>query len=897
MSDLDKVMAALRKADEAGNTEDANKLAELARKLSISKVEEPVEEPVEKKLGAMPFANKAIAETVGAPVDLMTKGLNLIPGVDIKKPVGGSEFIKKGMQSVKHGSPDSPVSERESLIQLPEEGQKAETKAQHIGEATGEMASFLFPVGKTALALSKGTGLIGNIAKTVSTAMIKHPYITMTSEVTGGIGTGVGRDVGQEKFPDNPIKQSVAEFGGGIAGGITPTALLNTPSLWALRQGKSLLTKTFLPFTKEGSKYRAGTFLKNQVVDTKKTSAALSEETISELPPVIASGEKKLVGLYKTLVGQDPTTDADTIETLSKSIISLEKEMRKLGYGAPDLLAEISQKRIAAIELGMDTRVVNAMESAQKKLNKLPIANRKVQESRIVRSELKNVMLAEQNSTKELWDKVPKNYKVGVKNTQATYASIIADTPKAQLTDIPQVLKKSFIFNDDITKTSIKEMQGLRAKLLESARKAQKDGDWNKARISRDVADSILEDIGVNAKSDITPEASDLKAAIAATKKFKQRFEQGTVGKLLGYGQQGAPAIDPDITLDMSIGRMKQKGSLDIEKIAVTPQAVEATKRYLGRSYTDYALDKKTGRINPLKSEEWISNNEAILDKFPGMQNQLSDVGGAQKFANNTKLRMDSRKKALQDPNISVSARFINAANMDIAVHSVLKSPNPAKMSAELVRQANQDQTGKALVGLRGGFVDYFLEKASIGAFNNFGEQTLSGRTLLSLLNKNSKSIYHVFKPEQIQRMRRVATELVRIESFEKSTAGKIDINMSDLPSTALSTISRIGGAQLGRMIAGVTGGGTVQTPGIVSGHFQKIASFLSKDRASQLIHDAIISENPDLLKSLLLPINKPGGKAIEKNISILHKQLNFWLSDTGRRVLNNINSEELGEK
>ena len=33
--------------------------------------------------GAMPFANRAIASTVGAPVDAITWGLNLIPGVEI----------------------------------------------------------------------------------------------------------------------------------------------------------------------------------------------------------------------------------------------------------------------------------------------------------------------------------------------------------------------------------------------------------------------------------------------------------------------------------------------------------------------------------------------------------------------------------------------------------------------------------------------------------------------------------------------------------------------------------------------------------------------------------------------------------------------------------------------
>ena len=109
MSELDTVLDALRKADAAGNIEDARKLAAIADRLSKS--QQPVEEA--KDLGTMPFVNKAIAEAVGAPVDLMTAGINLIPGVDIQKPFGGSESIKGGMGAMG--------------IELPPEGRQPES--------------------------------------------------------------------------------------------------------------------------------------------------------------------------------------------------------------------------------------------------------------------------------------------------------------------------------------------------------------------------------------------------------------------------------------------------------------------------------------------------------------------------------------------------------------------------------------------------------------------------------------------------------------------------------------------------------------------------------------------------------------------------------------------------
>jgi len=842
--------------------------------------------------GATPFMNQAIVKTAGAPVDIATAGINIIPGVDIKEPFLGSASIAKNMSKIRYGDPDQPIHERKPLIPLPEEGRTPQTRSEYIGQSVGEVATMMIPVAKTAQMLSKGAGLIGNISKTVVNSMVKHPYITMSSELAGGTGSGIGRDIGEDKFQDAPLTKTAVEFGSGLIGGLSPTVMVNAPQLVALRQGKKLLTKMSLPFTKKGSEYRAGEFLKGNVPDPNKAVKTLGDETIGKLPPVIASGEKRLVGLYKNFTALDPATDAKTIESLSKSIITLEKEMRKLGYGSPNVLAEITKKRVAAIELGMDKRVIDAMETAQTKLEKLPVAHRKVNESRIVRAELENVRKSEQAKTQQKWDDVSKDFPVGVKSTKKAYTDIVDSLSQAQKSDIPPVLKNSFIIQDKTTKTSIKEMQGLRSKLLESARLAQKNGKWNKARIAKNMADAILEDIGISAKGTTSPEAAQLQAALSSTQHNKKRFEQGIVGKLLGYGDGGVPAIDPDLTLDMSVGRMGQKGSIDIEKIAITPEAVEATKRYLGRSYVKFATDSK-GEIIPHKSKSWIETNEAILDKFPGMRKQLSDIGDAQNFANNTKVKMDARKKALRDPKISTSARFLNAADMDVAVDSILKAKNPAKMAAELVRQTKQDPTGDALQGLRGGFINHFMDKASVGAFNELGEQTLSGRVFLNMLKQEKATLHHIFTPEQISRMRRIGTELSRIETFDKTPAKKADIKLDDMPSTALRLFSRVGGAQIGRVVAKYTGGGTVQTPGIFSERFRAFATSLSKDKAAQLVNDAIMAKDPALLKSLLLPISKPKAKSTQKNLSVLNKQINFWLADTGRRVLNEFNNEE----
>ena len=156
------------------------------------------------------------------------------------------------------------------------------------------------------------------------------------------------------------------------------------------------------------------------------------------MPPAVKTGEKRIVQLYKSLIGQDPVKDAETIEKLTGSIIKLDAEMRKMGFGSPELLEEITAKRVAAIELGMDNRIVKAAENAQRKLNALPVAQRKASESRIVNEELRSAMASEKVKVDAKWVKLNKDLETGFEKTRATYNSLIDDLGQAQKVDVPK---------------------------------------------------------------------------------------------------------------------------------------------------------------------------------------------------------------------------------------------------------------------------------------------------------------------------------------------------------------------------------------------------------------------------------------------------------------------------
>ena len=856
------VLDALKEADRVGAVDDARRLAQIADRLMKAQPESAPE--------PQSYMARGFAATLGAPTDIISAGLRAagVISPETPPPFGGRESIERGLRATGFNVPKRP----------------AETIGEHIRQGVGEVAGALIHgLGATGL-LIRGTGITASIARGIWGTMIRHPWATMTSELTAGAGMGIGRKVGEE----HPKAGAIPEMIGGLAGGMAPGMLAYTPARLALRTGKWGLGKISTPFSEAGAKYRAGEFLKKQVVEPAATAAAVTEKSIGGLPPVAMTGEKRLMALYNKITKLDLIKDAKAIEQASNAAFKLKNEMKALGEESPEILRHMIEKRIASIELGLDNRVIKAMDIAQKKLDTLPIAQRQSQEAVIVRDELTKVMRQENKNVQDAWSVVPKQTKVEIGNTKKIVADILKDLPTAQRGDFPAVLRYHFIFKKNVTSTTINEMQGLRSKLLEIGRQARALNKFNKARIADEVSDAILRDMTATASNLATPEGELLNVALSATRQFKQRFEQGTVGKILGYSKTSAPKIPPELTLDIAT---RGKGVVDINKIVVTPEARAATEKYMARNFTDYSLDKN-GIVNPDKAQKWIRNNEEILDSFPNFRSQLADISETQELASGTKAIMEARKAALRDPKISIASRFLGA-NVGDEVKRILKSPNPANSTNQLVRMARKDITGKAMDGLRGGFVEYILDTSSIGNFNSIGERTLSGKAMLGFMNENKDVLRQVFKPEQISRMNKIAGELSKLEILEKIKG--INIEYSDMASNIIRLASRFGGAAVGRKWGRAVGaGGTVQIPGFFAESWHRTATFLTKNRFEQLVSDAITSPDGKLLEALLLPIDKPYTISGMKNIRTLETRMNAWMLGTGNRIMRDITEEEL---
>ena len=160
-------------------------------------------------------------------------------------------------------------------------------------------------------------------------------------------------------------------------------------------------------------------------------------------------------------------------------------------------MREVTEKRLQALEIRMTQRVVDATNNANAKLSKLNPAQRRSQESVIVRNELEKVMKTEFENTQVLWRDVGLDEKTSFSGARAKFFELKDSLSSAELEDIPTQLRGSFLAKKKVKSelTTVREMNGLRKKMSEVARIARANGEWNKARIAGEMQDSILDDM------------------------------------------------------------------------------------------------------------------------------------------------------------------------------------------------------------------------------------------------------------------------------------------------------------------------------------------------------------------------------------------------------------------
>lgn len=770
---------------------------------------------------------------------------------------------------------------------------------------------------------------MGRVAQAIVERLAKAPLMSAAGETAAAASAGLGGGVAREALPEGldfgsggKMSPQAVEVIGATIGGVAPSAAGHSLAGSAYKLGRQ-----YAGSVPKGMDRAAGRVEEIITKPRDEIVSELNKPRFANLTPAERAGDEGLYELEAAVRRATPHAEAraaeareantqilrdalsasgdvrDTqsfMQSRKKNVEAalMEQAMRRKGAAEAEAVegrAEIGARSGALID-AMERRKAMASKRAGEAAERVAPTAREVELSGIVRAELASAHKASDEAVAAAWKAVPRDVTVQTTNSRGEFDKLLSQLPKAQLEDMPRetwILKtpgggddpKDFLGE----RTTVNELHGLYAKLGETQRRALADGRDNTVRLATALRHAILRDLGASPDAVSGPVGASLREALDITRRAAETFEQGPVGKILKFTRSGGPEVPEELTLADAMGSGKAAalvGASAIRKAAPTEETTASLREYVLNRFRSAA--SKDGVIDPVAARKFINENLDLIDTFPNLRDDLLQSATMQDAASRAAAQavdrtrnieriassmgkdIDKRLKqttkaadrtatariaALNDESKSYTARFIGA-DPDKALAAVLKRGGEAASFAdELLRQAAKDPTGRAAQGLKASTSSYLMRFAKPGSGLND-----------ALRDPRTAEVAAKFlSPDEMARVRQIADEFERIGRSESSralTGGVID---EARPSALLSLIARVAGAKIGRDVARVTGGATIQTPGYLSRQARQILDRLTADDARDILQRAVYDK--DLMESLVAPsaLSKPAAAKFDK--------------------------------
>lgn len=735
--------------------------------------------------------------------------------------------------------------------------------------------------------------IVAEAGKTFARAPVK------TTLIEGGLGftAGGGGFVAKKTFPDSDAAVFIGEIIGGTAPALMPLRI-------AVKAGggiRSIIKKISSPFTSLGGRKRAAARAQRAGTPEQRAEAlkeldqptTLDPETGQPLlTPAQRTGEPGLLALERAVMESSEELKRLGDVNIAHANDAIQKSLVRLGgedISTATIVIRDAQDYLSGL---LDTRVRIAAQRTDERIAELgPKADRE-QLNRIASEEINNALVAARKQEKELFDAVPVETAVPFSKSKAKFDVFVRDLGKAQQEDIPSIARKFLgkrskdFFGKKPPKgfksneTSIKELRALQSKLRQVARDARsvQHNNLNKARIADGIANSINDDLAdVRAGQGV---ADQVSLAIEFSRGLNERFNSGTVAKILGRKSTGADLVPAGLTLEESIGVTGPKAREaidDLIKIFDSPEApgsemlIDASEDFLRTKFLKSAVDR--GQLNVRAARRFLAQNEEILKRLPRVRNQIDEViESGETMAVTQRQRA---KVALDDPKVSKATMLIEKGPVETFRQiSKLKPEEAAKEMQKLINIVARDETEDALNGLKSGFIEFLYATSKEKARDTQGVQFLSGFALRDVLKSSESSAKRLFSKEELKRIDIITNDLIKLE---KRRAAKLTPEgvISDKPSKIVEMLAGITGAAFGRAQAQRLGiGGTIQIPGIMASRFRSLVAAGVRDPAGRLLRDMITDET--LFRELLQSNLEEGGTALTKEATT---RLNSWVA------------------
>ena len=814
-------------------------------------------------------ANVGIAQMLGSPVDFANIVLGVI-GLGSDQPIGGSESIQRGFAAL-------------GLAPKPGE-EEPDTLAGSIGRMTGASAAALVPFGAATrgLAAAKPSASVaGRITQDIAKTAVETPGRFLAGEIVSSAGAGTGGFAARQLFPDS----NMASFVGEILGGITPAATVGavqyTPTILGARYARKLAEQFSVKTGTTRAEKRLQTVARHPdgVVDEME-SQLLPE---AKLTPAQKTGDAGILSLERAVIESSDELTGQADAQIAEATKAIKDSIKSIGDGVPvERTAENLQAAREHLSHLVDTRMKIAAKRAEERLAAIGPKATREEANTLAREELESALGAARQQEGVLWAAIPEDIQLPTTNIKQKFQEIQTSTPRAQQEDIPAVARDMLSGSKPMGDLeTISELQGLRSKLLEESRKARAAGNYNTARIADDLAAATLADMGAQRDNVRGQAGHALRAALDFSFDLNEKFTRGVVARILGTEKRGGARLPEELTLEKTTGFGGPKARVETQALldaADTPKLRGAVEDFLLDDFQRRVV--RDGQIAPGKVSQFITRYRDVLDDFPDLRTKIEAAVRSNDAAIAAQNRADGLARKLNDPKVSRAAVFLKEP-VETGMERVASSQSPGKTMAELVRQALRDESGEAIKGLKTGFGDLLVNRASTRTPTEADDFVISGRTMNNLLDKGPlyEMAKSLFTPDEINRLGIIADTAERLELAVVAKPHKGGV-VIDAPNYLFSLLARITGAQLGRKVASATGGGTVQTPGFFSKFTQDLLLKRVQDPARRILFDAMQDEA--LFKALLT-----GQTVITRaEEAAVKQQLNAWLLEVSREQL-----------
>jgi len=831
MTDLNRLHDALRKADAAGDTQAAKRLADHIRSITAAPKE---------KAGI----TRSIADSI---VELGTSVLGL-PG-DISKAISGkepaflptSDDIDEALASMTvpgfNGTVHSGVGTPAGMDERTRFGEIAKTGAD---VTTMAAAGASIPLAFTKGAMTTGpqaTSTVGRIAQDVVQSTARDPRYAQMVETASGLGAGAGAMAAEVMDPGDATTQML----GATAGALAPTTFVPLVA----KSANVAINKVFSIFSKAGQEARAADIARHMVESQGGNvddvyRALMSAEDVGE-SAALKSGDDGLLRLESWIRQMDADVDKALGEMNKNAVEEMSGLIERLARtGDPQAL-----KMAAAMRAGAyDDAVKRTLNAAQKKAAGASAPLRGGKDAETAGEDAADLLstafkkLKAEESIK--WSKVPAEADAVAVNTGRAWKEMQAEVPKEILDDTlkPGVRKLLSRYRQK-PHLKAKDLQTLRSVLLENARSARTGATPNfaAARMYNQLADAVMDDMAG------LPGYDEARAFTASIKRGYDQTFAGRSTRTTGSGERvisdrelltrgfGGPTGGGP-TANRRFGELESAAAMAGDDLAKSMRA-EQERFLVGLSER---FVKSDGTIKE-GATEFLRKNKKLLQRFPELRDTLENSQARTEILRRVKSQAVLRNKMLQRSAIS---EVMKAEDPARAIGSVITGKNPQRGFKELANTAKKAGPD-AVEGLRTAALENVISRSS-----TFDMLQQNADDVIKMMTQNG-----VMKSGDASRFRDLLRRASTIEqNIAKASSRAGDIGDGPEGAELLDTMIRIQGAKFGAMLAGKTTGAQLVAAGKGSLMFRKILAKNPFNKTIKILEHA--AQNPKIMADLL---------------------------------------------